>query len=953
MEDNYVNTGERSHPESPSKYVLQTPKLPTIKPSEDEVILYIPDNPEFHQAKSNFRKNISDYFTEYSFNTAIHGLKYLGERGRSATEKVWWLLVFFICIYKCVSLILPTIKKWKENPVFVSASQTPLPVWEVPFPAVTFCPENKIKRSKFNIPRYIENIMSGTSKNFTMDESLFYIQYDRQKGAIHEHYTPIGPLELFTRRSCSSQENFKLVSRQWLFQNIDRRMACPGDQTHLILDFTPIKPILNACAVKAKVLKFYCIILLKFQDLQRDTSKHRIDLTLSRSNRKGEFLKKEYSKFNLSKSRNALPPCGCLPACTSVIYNAEIHQSYDTDLEFFTYMRMFFKDTKIIANERNELFGEADFRANCGGLLGFRKNVCNYFTEYTNNTSIHGFKYMGERRRPVVERLWWLTIFCISLYVCIHLIINIWIKWDKFPVLISFAQSPTQIWQVPFPAVTICPENQLRQTKYNFTEYYYRIKTNRSELTSEELRRFYNLSIICDNDIFDEEKKTTDYETIKYLMSLASPLEETVLFCKLSEKNGTCKESFTPIMTNHGLCFTFNMLDKNELFTNVTFIDGDYLVQQPTSEGWTFDGDYFKTTAALDTYPKRALAKGMHSGLMIDLQSIKEDIDYVCNTVIPQGFKILLHHPAEFPLVESVQIRAPFNEEMQIVIKPDMITTSASLEHHHPNIRKCFFSYERPLKFFRIYTEYNCQIECTANYTLAKCGKHLTGVSIYFKHSEFIATERKELFGLTEFWANCGGLLGLFTGFSFMSVMEIIYFLSIRLICNIVFPVAFSKCDCLSSRNSIKYNAETSILNYSAELSEFKLQENHTSGYTLMTMEFTAVQRREIFSSTDFYANCDGLLGLFIGFSWFLMRMKSWIGANGKGYMPHHTYCQQEQISGWDADDGYIETNQSETFPKRVVFASSRNSVEFMVLKYPGEKCNQSREKGIQCNATK
>jgi amiloride-sensitive sodium channel len=55
---------------------------------------------------------------------------------------------------------------------------------------------------------------------------------------------------------------------------------------------------------------------------------------------------------------------------------------------------------------------------------------------------------------------------------------------------------------------------------------------------------------------------------------------------------------------------------------------------------------------------------------------------------------------------------------------------------------------------------------------------------IFFKDNNFISMERNELFGDTDFWANCGGLLGLFTGFSVMSFFEIIYFLSMRWMCN-------------------------------------------------------------------------------------------------------------------------------------------------------------------------
>lgn len=58
-------------------------------------------------------------------------------------------------------------------------------------------------------------------------------------------------------------------------------------------------------------------------------------------------------------------------------------------------------------------------------------------------------------------------------------------------------------------------------------------------------------------------------------------------------------------------------------------------------------------------------------------------------------------------------------------------------------------------------------------------------VTIFFKEMQFITSERNELYGSTDFLANCGGLLGLFMGFSFLSSVEIIYFLTVRLWCNL------------------------------------------------------------------------------------------------------------------------------------------------------------------------
>uniref|UniRef100_T1GZT5 Uncharacterized protein n=1 Tax=Megaselia scalaris TaxID=36166 RepID=T1GZT5_MEGSC len=60
-------------------------------------------------------------------------------------------------------------------------------------------------------------------------------------------------------------------------------------------------------------------------------------------------------------------------------------------------------------------------------------------------------------------------------------------------------------------------------------------------------------------------------------------------------------------------------------------------------------------------------------------------------------------------------------------------------------------------------------------------GLKMSRLVIFFKESQFITSKRSELFGLTDFLANCGGLLGLFSGFSFLSMIELFYHCTIRL----------------------------------------------------------------------------------------------------------------------------------------------------------------------------
>ena len=56
---------------------------------------------------------------------------------------------------------------------------------------------------------------------------------------------------------------------------------------------------------------------------------------------------------------------------------------------------------------------------------------------------------------------------------------------------------------------------------------------------------------------------------------------------------------------------------------------------------------------------------------------------------------------------------------------------------------------------------------------------------VSFKEAQFMSSKRSELYGTTDFLANCGGLFGLFMGVSTLSIVELLYFCTVRLFINI------------------------------------------------------------------------------------------------------------------------------------------------------------------------
>ncbi|GLV34809.1 pickpocket 26 [Carabus blaptoides fortunei] len=508
--------------------------------------------------------------------------------------------------------------------------------------------------------------------------------------------------------------------------------------------------------------------------------------------------------------------------------------------------------------------------------LGMCSTLKIYFREYCENSSLHGIRYMGEKGRSTTERIWWVLIFVASIFMCSHLIHKTWIKWNLSPVIVSFAQSPTPVWQVPFPAVTICSETKARQSVFNFTEAYHS-RENLSELTAEQIKNFEDVSLICDTHLYTDGNKTTDQSAIDFIHDVAPQFEEMLFKCKWTNKLGTnCTELFFPTLTEEGLCYTFNMLDSPELLSEEA--QNEHYLNHGEKSLWSLDGGYPKGTN-MSVYPRRALGAGIKAGLTILMRAYEYDLDYICRGPV-QGFKILLHNPAETPRVSQQYFRAPLNQEVIVAVQPDMMTTSDGLKDYHPSRRHCYFPNEKQLRFYKVYTQQNCEVECLTNFTLNRCGCvayhmpraqntpicgsgstkcvataqvdllqqevqseineenleftgeisnspqkcnclpactsltynaetsqadfnwpklfqafkadlnempgiQMTRVNIFFKGTQFITSRRSELYGQTDFLANCGGLLGLFMGFSFLSLIEIVYFLTLRMWCNI------------------------------------------------------------------------------------------------------------------------------------------------------------------------
>ncbi|KAK9709709.1 Amiloride-sensitive sodium channel [Popillia japonica] len=148
----------------------------------------------------------------------------------------------------------------------------------------------------------------------------------------------------------------------------------------------------------------------------------------------------------------------------------------------------------------------------------FSQNLKEYSSNYANHSSVHGLKFLGERKRSKVERLFWLIIIIISLYFTSKAIIQIYAKWNNG--VIAFTQIPTSVRNISFPAITICPQDNFKQTSFNYT-YYYHFYQEGGNLTDEELRQFEDISMLCNPSTHEEGQLVTDSDVVDFYEEVA------------------------------------------------------------------------------------------------------------------------------------------------------------------------------------------------------------------------------------------------------------------------------------------------------------------------------------------------------------------------------------------------------------------------------------------------
>uniref|UniRef100_A0A1B0BH49 Uncharacterized protein n=1 Tax=Glossina palpalis gambiensis TaxID=67801 RepID=A0A1B0BH49_9MUSC len=498
--------------------------------------------------------------------------------------------------------------------------------------------------------------------------------------------------------------------------------------------------------------------------------------------------------------------------------------------------------------------------------------------EYSKSTSIHGIRYIFEIHRPFYEKIYWIVLMLISLYFATSLIRESYLKWMDSPVIVGFDETLVPVHKIPFPTITICPEIKMETEVFDFANISQQIWSeiekyqqfeNLSNITDDDLQRFVATLQTCESEVFDRfapyMPKNLIFDVPQNLLDLAVRTNVTMLFGKWNGRFYFCSNLFKYVLTDEGVCYQFNGLDVEDMYRELDYIpqadrtkidynnyfDGELPPFNNITGAWSLDNGY--VGQGFNSYPQRMVLTSARNGLFVILNGFEHNFDYSCRN-FKQGYKVFLNSPESIPLTTGNYILVPHNDEVLVSIIPHYVMSAKNLHDIEPKKRQCFFNDERYLRYFKSYSQNNCQIECLVNYTISKCGcvkywmPKPTAIPFCSLEDVFCYTNAEE---------------------------EMILKIQNQTNEKIKDDNVKVMCDCMPSCNSLDYDFEISASYYNMEKTiiawreTYEYSDSRTARLIVYFREpqFTAIKRTIMFSISTLIANCGGIFGLFMGIS--------------------------------------------------------------------------------------
>ncbi|XP_076680214.1 pickpocket protein 19-like [Andrena cerasifolii] len=184
---------------------------------------------------------------------------------------------------------------------------------------------------------------------------------------------------------------------------------------------------------------------------------------------------------------------------------------------------------------------------------------------YCTDATLHGLRYAADPRLHPIERCLWLLVFVVHFVVAVRVIVYLTINLQEAPTSIGIDSMNYRISGVPFPSVTICPNDRVDWDKA--VELEKRIFPNSTDQRTLDTFRdvLTKLSVLSFGEFhrldFLKHRRLDglmDLNVTDALLRVTPSCEQLLSDCWWRSMRRDCCEIFELHKTEYGFCYSFN-----------------------------------------------------------------------------------------------------------------------------------------------------------------------------------------------------------------------------------------------------------------------------------------------------------------------------------------------------------------------------------------------------------
>uniref|UniRef100_A0A182WP59 Sodium channel protein Nach n=1 Tax=Anopheles minimus TaxID=112268 RepID=A0A182WP59_9DIPT len=469
--------------------------------------------------------------------------------------------------------------------------------------------------------------------------------------------------------------------------------------------------------------------------------------------------------------------------------------------------------------------------------------------DYCNNASLAGIGYIFNRRYHWTERIFWFACSLVAWIFAVQLILAYMALFRQDTISIAVENVDTRTDPIVFPAVGVCETGYVKQIYPRLESFIEGLKQNDDVEYNYDVEDFmlriifhnlYNVGAIssyCEmyEDCEDCMKCPKD-EYRRAAATIRANCTELFHECRWNEKPFDCCRYFKPIETTVGLCFLLNSaqtVDRNSeywlpLEMDSENPDGDLLLVYNRAVITNIMNEDDIPHILLQRLQFKQIVPGYEEKIYFTLQSIVND-----------------------PLVRSVDVdvrRCLFPDELHLAagnttyrkysysVCVTECLKAIQLRVYNENSSACDYKGMRCLDMFNLiapptrilqpwYTEgypCHCHPSCAEN-EIRLVGRHAydndhdeRSVKLKLMIHPTQRYRRQIVRESIDVVVSIGGILGLFTGASILSIVEFFYFMTVRFLS---YTVNGSDCETVSNEDTASSADEHEERNVYSEIS--------------------------------------------------------------------------------------------------------------------------------------